>query len=465
MSIAAVPRVRVSRHQPLAVCIGGVLCLASPLALAVTFVTNCNDAGVGSLRAAVTGAANNDTVDASGLTCSTITLTTGDIVVNQGSLTIQGPTTQRLTITAFNSGTLHHYQNRIFTHTGTGTLTLKSLTMTKGYQSGAASAVGGCVYSKGNVNLYRVGAYLCEASSNGATYGGAIATSGNTFVKYSTISGNTAYTQNASSSGLSEGGGVLAANNFSAKYSTISGNSAIGPSGSSALGIAGGVFSGGNATIRNSTIAGNTAKTNIGGAALLGSTGNTAVISNSTISGNTATTNIIGGLYTRIPAVNIYNSTIVFNQAASTSSGADAVGIAMFGGTAKLESTLVANNTYGPPTMNDDLSAAGVTISGSNNLVRVSSASLPADTIAGRCPILGPLKFNGGLTQTHALFSHSPGVDQGNNTFGSNEDQRGRPGDTNPFPYPRVSGAAADIGAYELQQSEIIFDANFEGCP
>ncbi len=465
MSIAAVPRVRVSHHRPLAACIAGILCCTSPLAFASTvFVTNCNDAGVGSLRAAVTGAANGDTVDASGLTCSTITLTTGDIVVNQNDLTIQGPTTQRLTITAFNSGTFHQYQNRIFTHTGTGTLTLESLTMTKGYQSGAASAVGGCVYSKGSVNLYGVGAYLCEASSNGVTYGGAIATSGKTFVKYSTITGNTAYTQNASS-GLSEGGGVLAANNFSAKYSTISGNSAIGPSGSSATGIAGGVFSGGNATIRNSTIAGNTAKTNIGGAALLGSTGNTAVISNSTISGNTATTNIIGGLYTSIPAVNIYNSTIVFNQAASTSSGAHAVGIAMVGGTAKLESTLVANNTYCPPTMNDDLSAAGVTITGHNNLVRVSSAGLPADTIAGPCPILGPLKFNGGLTQTHALFSHSPGVDQGNNTFGSNEDQRGRPGNTNPFPYPRISGAAADIGAYELQQNAIIFDANFEGCP
>ena len=29
----------------------------------------------------------------------------------------------------------------------------------------------------------------------------------------------------------------------------------------------------------------------------------------------------------------------------------------------------------------------------------------------------------------------------------------------------RVSGASIDIGAYELQQGDIVFNPNFEGCP
>ena len=31
--------------------------------------------------------------------------------------------------------------------------------------------------------------------------------------------------------------------------------------------------------------------------------------------------------------------------------------------------------------------------------------------------------------------------------------------------YSRISGSAADIGAYELQQSDIVFTSNLEGCP
>ena len=57
----------------------------------------------------------------------------------------------------------------------------------------------------------------------------------------------------------------------------------------------------------------------------------------------------------------------------------------------------------------------------------------------------------------------------GNNVRNLLEDQRSKPGDTVPYPYPRVSGAfgivnpKADIGAYEKQSDEI-FDAGFDGC-
>lgn len=58
-----------------------------------------------------------------------------------------------------------------------------------------------------------------------------------------------------------------------------------------------------------------------------------------------------------------------------------------------------------------------VTFSGANNLVRATFAAVPGDTIKLSCPLPGSLRFNGGPTQTHALLSHSPGIDVGNNNL------------------------------------------------
>ena len=52
---------------------------------------------------------------------------------------------------------------------------------------------------------------------------------------------------------------------------------------------------------------------------------------------------------------------------------------------------------------------------------------------------------NGGLTQTHALLSGSPAIDAGNTTLTA--DQRG---------VSRPQGAAADIGAFELQYQPVL---------
>ncbi|HEY8505742.1 MAG TPA: VCBS repeat-containing protein, partial [Gemmataceae bacterium] len=58
-------------------------------------------------------------------------------------------------------------------------------------------------------------------------------------------------------------------------------------------------------------------------------------------------------------------------------------------------------------------------------------------------PMLGPLAFNGGPTQTHALLAGSPAIDKGSNPAMLTFDQRG-PG------FPRVVGPQADIGAVEI---------------
>ena len=93
------------------------------------------------------------------------------------------------------------------------------------------------------------------------------------------------------------------------------------------------------------------------------------------------------------------------------------------------------------------------------------SLALPSDTLTGVCPRLGPLRNNGGVTPTHALASRSPAIDTGNDNAINPitlapyaHDQRGAP-------YPRISGVAADIGAYEVDQGEFVFNSGFEGCP
>jgi hypothetical protein len=91
---------------------------------------------------------------------------------------------------------------------------------------------------------------------------------------------------------------------------------------------------------------------------------------------------------------------------------------------------------------------------------------LPTDTLSS-CPRIGQLRNNGGLTLTHGLLSHSVAIDTGDNTFGSFFDQRGPASINGVRNYTRFSGAGAltDIGAYEVQQNDIVYNDDFDGCP
>ena len=80
----------------------------------------------------------------------------------------------------------------------------------------------------------------------------------------------------------------------------------------------------------------------------------------------------------------------------------------------------------------------------------------PSDQI-NTDPILGPLAFNGGPTQTHRLLAGSPAIDKGKNLGARATDQRGfaRTVDLDDATYPEASGGdASDIGAFERQQPE-----------
>jgi hypothetical protein len=94
-------------------------------------------------------------------------------------------------------------------------------------------------------------------------------------------------------------------------------------------------------------------------------------------------------------------------------------------------------------------------IAGANNLVGTASVPLPPGTISTD-PQLGPLADNGGPTWTHALGAGSPAIDAGSNWAQLISDQRGAG-------HLRVSGAAADIGAFETQAiGDVIFADGFD---
>ncbi len=320
--------------------------------------------------------------------------------------------------------------------------------------------------------------YVCSSASGGGIF------ARNTVTLSTTDeSGNSAIVNGTY--GTAFGGGVLAQGLFSATGSSIIYNLASSPKfpvkqnkyGIPALLLlsqaqGGGVLAKAGAVIQGSTIAGNLADGAAGGLIVQASASVPTMIENTTISGNLAGS-WTGGAVVETPAT-IKNSTISFNYAALSqfSTYDSAAGLVVAGSfQATLQGTLISNNVASVVnsttlSIEDDLSTGNAmpTFGGSNNLVRLSVVSgtgahaLPPDTIKNACPLLGQLRDNGGPTATHALLSHSPAIDTGLVAAPMTTDQRG-PG------YARPSGANADIGAYEVQQDEIVFNANFEGCP
>lgn len=472
---AVLPRARLRGCclTPLAVALATVFALAAPAAMAANVWTvsspNCVDASqgsgyTGSLRYAALKASTGDTVN---VTCSSITLTTGEIIIPQANLTINGPPGSI-------AGVRANYTSRIFDHQGTGTLSLNSLELVEGFVVGDAGNVrGGCIYSKGNVSLGGTFVAICQArTSTGDASGGGVFATGNLTLESSRLEGNKTYAMSAS--GTASAGGAYAGGDFVSTDSTISSNKAfVVPSTTSGSG--GGLLLAGNVDITGSTISGNETTGSAGGIDIFSVDPASVAtsITNSTISGNEAA-NFVGGLYVNSGTVSLSHSTIAFNFAENavlsrsplTKYGPGMAVGAKFGSVAvTLQSSLLSNNTYGSTSPADlDLTVANtaahtITFNAgpAHNLVRVTFAGVPADTIQNGCPLLGPLRDNGGLTQTHALLSTSPAIDQGDNPGDLAWDQRGSP-------YARVSGSAADIGAYEVQQVDIIFNNGFDGC-
>lgn len=422
-------------------------------------VTNCNDAGAGSLRDAVASAASGDIIDATGLACGTISLSTGAIAIGVADLSIDGPGRGDLVVT---NGAKY---GRVFRHTGAGVLNITGMTITGGYVSeiatGDADTRGGCIFSNGAVNLGNtfdptdfvrgVIVRQCLATSSTAgvdAEGGGVFALADLSLSASLVTGCRAIAQSPAT--VARGGGVaVVGSTFAMKYSEVSDSVA-----DAAEGISGGVSAPfmDLVTISHSTIAGNDATLRAGGAYLGTTSGDEVLIENSTISGNTSggeaglVANVESG---PVPgSIRLLSSTITAN--ASEHPGV--VGGALLAGPLELQSTIVsANNAAGIPS---DLRALG-SITGADNLLGATIGTMPpVGLIVTDNPRLGPLVGNGGPTRTHAPFGDSTAIDAGNNSAGWGSDQRG-PG------FARVIGVVADIGAVE-HDPDVIFRNGYE---
>ncbi|MBX7152481.1 hypothetical protein K1X84_12630, partial [bacterium] len=145
-------------------------------------VTNINNTGAGSLRSAVSSAAPGDTiVFNAGLAGQTITLTSGEILINK-NLTIIGLGAANLTVSGNSS-------SRIFVVTGGVTVTIRKLMLRDGFATGFTH--GGAIHNDfSTVNLDS-----CILFSNYADlsdYGGGIYTSGDMTIMRSIIDSNVA---------------------------------------------------------------------------------------------------------------------------------------------------------------------------------------------------------------------------------------------------------------------------------
>jgi predicted outer membrane repeat protein len=210
-------------------------------------------------------------------------------------------------------------------------------------------------------------------------------------------------------------------------------------------------------TISRSTLSGN--KSAEGGAAIA-DYDNPLTVQNTTISGNQASYNGFnsgGALYLSIGAgdtVSVAGSTVANNDGYLTggilrvdSGGAPDT---------QIDNTIVAGNTKRTTNTAANADLNGL-FAGSFDLIQDTTGSIVpgGNIVLGQDPQLGPLQNNGGPTMTRKPALSSPATDKGD-AFGLTTDQRGA-GFARTFDVPSTqnAGDGTDIGAVELQASEM----------
>jgi len=281
-----------------------------------------------------------------------------------------------------------------------GALTVKALTLAHG---DAGSNWGGAIYNNGTLTISD-----STLSGNSAEDGGAIENDQTLTITNSTFSGNAASKFGGAIS--NPGALTIASSTFSGNSATYGG--AINDPGGAANYI-NGIYYGevpnaGNVSITASTLSGNSASSN-GGAIYSGAifSAGTVTITASTLSGNSTT----GGA--------IYN----------------------FNGTVTIGGSIIANGSSGGNCYNHTgtITETGYNLSDDGSC----GFSTANHDLVNTNPQLGPLANNGGPTQTMALLSNSPAMDQIPLASCPSTDQRGDP-------RPDKSGeSACDIGAFE----------------
>jgi predicted outer membrane repeat protein len=450
---------------------------------ATVAVTNTNDSGPGSLRAALAAANDFDTIDATGLS-GTILLTSGELQVTR-NVTINGPGAATLAVDGNATFRVFYISGSPFHN---GNVVISGLTITNGLGSSADGIDGGGGIANNDV-VGTVTLDNCTVSNNSVgccNSAGGISNYGSLTISNSIITGNSAqvydgggiYNHGAltvsnstitTNSASRSGGGIITTGSLTVDNSVISDNSAVN-------GFGGGIDDEYEAsvvvTVNNSTISGNSANDGGGGIQNNGGGNNNLTVTNSTISGNSCTgIGQAGGGIGNGATATVINSTISGNSAVSTGGG----GMVITGGTLTVKDCTFSSNsapnggaiyswTGGTTQIGDTVLKAGAT--GGTLFVNTGTITslgynLASDngggflTVTGdqinTDPMLGPLQDNGGPTFTQALLPGSPAIDHGNPSFKPPPayDQRG-PG------FPRVVNGRIDIGSFEVQAAPAV---------
>ena len=453
------------------------------IALAVFTVANANDTGPGSLRQAILSAnqaTSADEIDFDPVffaTPRTISLLSAlPQISGTAPLTITGPGSQLLTV---RRSTTTQPVFGVFSSFAP-VINMSGMTVAGGNANGNGGGIlvaggggprapfddlvvtgntttgdGGGISLNNNASLMLRN---CVVSNNTGRLGGGIFffSGGTLVVENSRIAGNTStITTGGGGGGVYFFGQALASppagftpDTLVFRNSTVEGNNA----GRHGGGIYVETFFG-TLLVQNCTISGNTATQSGGG--VCGTVGGDGLLlfQNSTVSGNTAGTAgggivIVEGDY----SATLQNTTVTGNTANGTAAAQGGGGIArtsLIPGTITIVNSVVsANNNPGGSAPDIRVNAQGTTRVNFSAVGSSSGFTLAAGSgnnrPFGENPMLGPLADNGGPTQTRMPLFGSPLTNNGSNTNAAQftTDQRG-PG------FPRVSGAAVDIGAVE----------------
>jgi hypothetical protein len=274
----------------------------------LTVTNNLDTATPGSLRGEIAVAQSGDTiVFAPSLNGQTITLSGDELVLNK-NLTINGPGAGLLTIDGASL-------SRVFEVDGTATaVTLSGLTIShgaglaesppafsEGYMPSPYDGLGGGLLNFGKLTISGCNFSGNSTSSNLNSYGGGgICNDGTLAVSNCTFSGNSVGNNSFNNTYPAPGGGgILNVGTLSVSGSTFSNNGASGGGGAicnvtSAFGsgYVFSIFGPGSLTVSGCTFSGNSASA---GGGIDNASGATATVTGSTLSGNSATNG--GGAY------------------------------------------------------------------------------------------------------------------------------------------------------------------------
>lgn len=457
------------------------------------YVTNTNDSGAGSLRAAMQSANLQVGVDHIAFAASGTIVLASPLPAVADDLEIAGPGVGSLTISGNDNVS-------VFTvNTGTS-LHLSSLNVVHGSQ---ASGDGGCFYNAGNLILESVQVMYCVADGNGggifnaatgtvtllggyvyrsdAYRGGGIHNLGDLFVEADTT--------------IAENDATFGAGIYSEEGASVAITDSIVWGNAASLQGGGIMNSGGALTVTDSLVGGNMAEWDAGG---ISSNGEPLTVSGTRFYQNSAgaeggaikllsatsitkssfyqnTAGSGGAIYVNSSDVHIRNSTFSGNSAGT--GGALDTG----NGDPTLSHVTLAGNSANDPggiaTINGDFTAKNIIIVGTGtncdgsittwgrNLVKAGSdfSCNGFEQVFSSEPLLGSFDYHGGSTRSYALAEGSVAIDRAfdctdvqNNPV--NVDQRGLP---RPADGDGDGTQLCDVGAFEAL-ADVIFANGFD---